>query len=173
VAERSLQVSGASVLLLMLQLAILAAYAIILTASLLVDHRQIDTAMLRSRGAGPWQLTLLSLGEALLLAVPAVLLGPWLAAGALSVLNAAGPLADVGLSIAPRVTAEAYLAAAAAGAVCIVLMVLPVLIGAGRFADAERQVSRQETRTFGQRMGLDVALVAISAIALWQLRAYG
>jgi ABC-type lipoprotein release transport system permease subunit len=172
-AERSLQVSGASVLLLMLQLAILAAYAIILTASLLVDHRQVDTAMLRSRGAGPWQLTLLSLGEALLLAVPAVLLAPWLAAGALTLLNVVGPLADVGLNIVPRVTSQAYLAAAAAGATCVVLMVLPVLIGARRFADAERQVSRQETRTFGHRMGLDIALVAISAIALWQLRAYG
>jgi hypothetical protein len=173
VAERSLQVSGASVLLLMLQLAILAAYAIVLTASLLVDHRQVDTAMLRSRGAGPIQLTLLSLAEALLLAIPAVLLAPWLAAAALAVLNAAGPLADVGLNIEPRVTPQAYLAAAAAGVVCVGLMVVPVLIGARRFADAERELSRQETRTFGHRMGLDVALVAISAIALWQLRSYG
>ena len=172
-AERSLLVSGASVLLLMLQLAILAAYAIVLTAALLVDHRRIDTAMLRTRGADPWQLTLLSLGEALLLAVPAVLLGPWLAAAALLALNAAGPLADVGLTLAPRVTSQAYLAAAAAGAVCVALMVVPVLLGARRFAEAERDVSRAETRTFGQRMGLDVALLAISAIALWQLRLYG
>jgi hypothetical protein len=173
VAERSLQVSGASVLLLMLQLAILAAYAIVLTASLLVDHRRVDTAMLRSRGAGPIQLTLLSLAETLLLAIPAVLLAPWLAAAALAVLNTAGPLADVGLSIEPHVTPQAYLAAAAAGVVCLGLMVVPVLIGARRFADAERELSRQETRTFGHRMGLDVALVAISAIALWQLRSYG
>ncbi|HEY7526150.1 MAG TPA: FtsX-like permease family protein, partial [Candidatus Limnocylindria bacterium] len=172
-AERSLQVSGASVLLLMLQLAILAAYAIVLTASLLVDQRRVDTAMLRSRGAGPIQLTLLSLAEALLLAIPAVLVAPWLATAALALLNAAGPLADVGLSIEPRVTPPAYLAAAAAGIVCVALMVVPVLLGARRFAEAERELSRQETRTFGQRMGLDVALIAISGIALWQLRSYG
>ncbi|HEX6656215.1 MAG TPA: FtsX-like permease family protein, partial [Candidatus Limnocylindria bacterium] len=133
----------------------------------------IDTAMLRTRGADPWQLTLLSLGEALLLAVPAVLLGPWLAAAALLALNAAGPLADVGLTLDPRVTSQAYLASAAAGAVCVALMVVPVLVGARRFAESERDVSRAETRTFGQRMGLDVALLAVSAIALWQLRIYG
>jgi hypothetical protein len=42
--ERSLLVSRTGVLLLVAQLAILAAYAIVLTASLLVDHRRIDTA---------------------------------------------------------------------------------------------------------------------------------
>ncbi|HEY7525679.1 MAG TPA: FtsX-like permease family protein, partial [Candidatus Limnocylindria bacterium] len=96
-----------------------------------------------------------------------------LATAALALLNAAGPLADVGLSIEPRVTSAAYLAAAAAGIVCVALMVVPVLIGARRFAETERELSRQETRTFGQRMGLDMALIAISGIALWQLRSYG
>ena len=69
-AERSLLVSRTGVLLLMAQLAILAAYAIVLTAALLVDHRRVDTALLRSRGAGAWQVALLALAEGLLLAVP-------------------------------------------------------------------------------------------------------
>ena len=90
-AERSLLVSRTGVLLLMAQLAILAAYAIILTASLLVDHRRIDTALLRSRGAGPAQVALLALAEGLLLAIPAVLVAPWLAVAALSLLNVVGP----------------------------------------------------------------------------------
>jgi hypothetical protein len=172
-AERSLLVSRTGVLLLLAQLAILAAYAIVLTASLLVERRRIDTALLRSRGAGPWQVALLSLAEGLLLAVPAVLIAPWLAVAALSLFNVVGPLADVGLDIVPRVTADGYVAAGAIGVVCVVLLVLPALLTARGFAAEQRELSRQETRTFGQRMGIDVALLAVSAIALWQLRMYG
>jgi len=172
-AERSLLVSGASVLLLMLQLTILAAYAIVLTASLMVEQRRIETALLRSRGAGPLQVALLALGEGVLLAAPAVLLAPWLAVGALSVLNVAGPLADAGLALQPHVTLDAYVAAALAGLLCVVLLSVPALLAARNFSTTERERSRQETRTFGQRMGIDVALLAVAGIALWQLRLYG
>ena len=172
-AERSLVVSRAGVLLLMVQLGILAAYAIILTASLLVDHRRIDTALLRSRGAAPWQVAMLALAEGLLLAVPAVVVAPWVTVGALNLLNVVGPLADVGLEIVPRVSMDGYLAAAAAGIVCVGLLVLPALLGARGFAAEQGELSRQETRTFGQRMGIDVALLALTGIAVWQLRLYG
>jgi ABC-type lipoprotein release transport system permease subunit len=172
-AERSLLVSRTGVLLLLAQLAILAVYAIILTASLLVDRRRIDTALLRSRGAGPLQVSLLALAEGLSLALPAVLVAPWLAVAALTLFNLVGPLADVGLRIVPRVTLDSYVAAGVIGLVCVVLLVLPVLVAARGFAAEQRGLSRQETRTFGQRMGLDIALVAVSGIALWQLRLYG
>jgi hypothetical protein len=171
--ERSLLVSRTGVLLLIAQLAILAAYAIVLTASLLVDHRRIDTALLRSRGAGPWQVAALALLEGLLLAIPAVLIAPWLAAAALNVLNDAGPLAAVGLRIVPHVGTDAYVAAGVAGIGCVALLVLPALLAARGFATEQAGQSRQETRTFGQRMGIDVALLALTGIALWQLRLYG
>jgi hypothetical protein len=172
-AERSLLVSRTNLLMLMVQLGILATYAVILIASLLVDHRRIDTALLLSRGAGPWRVAGLALAEGLLLAIPAVLLGPWLAIAAVEALNVVGPLADVGLRIAPRVTQDAYVAAGAVGVVCVALLVLPAMLGARSFAAEQRGLSRQETRTFGQRMGLDIALLAVSGIALWQLRLYG
>ena len=172
-AERSLLVSRTGVLLLVAQLSILAAYAIILTASLLVDHRRLDTAMLRSRGAGTAQIAALGLAEGLLLAIPAVLVAPWLAVAALEVLNVAGPLAEVGLRISPRVTLEGYLAGGAAGMVSAVLLALPAVLSRRGFAAEQGGLSRQETRTFGQRMGIDIALLAVTGVALWQLRFYG
>jgi hypothetical protein len=172
-AERSLLVSRTGVLLLMAQLAVLAAYAIILTASLLVDHRRIDTALLRSRGAGARQVGLLALAEGLLFAIPAVLAAPWLAVAGLRLFNVVGPLADVRLRIVPLVTLDGYLAAGAAGIVCVALLVLPAALAARGFATEQGGLSRQETRTFGQRMGIDVALLAVTGIALWQLRLYG
>ena len=172
-AERSLLVTRTEVLLLMAQLAIMAGYAILLTASLLVDHRRVETALLRSRGAGAGRIAWLAFIEGLLLVVPAVIVAPWLAVAGSSVLNFAGPLADIGLPIEPTVTTDSYLLAGAAGLACLVLLTLPAFFAGRNFASAERELSRQETRTFGQRLGLDIALLAISAIALWQLSLYG
>ncbi len=172
-AERSLLVSRTGVLLLIAQLAIMAAYAIILIASLLVDHRRIDTALLRSRGAGPSQVALLALAEGLLLAVPAVLVAPWLAVASLSLLNVVGPFAEASLQLVPRVSLDGYVAAGVAGIGCVALLVLPAFLASRGFAAEQGGLSRQETRTFGQRMGIDIALLAVTGIALWQLRLYG
>lgn len=172
-AERSLLVSRTSVVLLMAQLALLAGYAIVLIAALLVDHRRVDTALLRARGAGSLHVARLSLIEALVFAVTAVVAAPTLAAAAVGLFNVVGPLADVGLGLAPTVTTDAYLAAGAAAALCVVLLVLPAAMSARAFAQEQGGRSRQETRTLGQRMGLDVVLIAVTGIALWQLRLYG
>ncbi len=171
--ERSLLVSRTGVLLLMAQLAILAAYAIALTADLIVDHRRLDTALMRSRGGGPLQVGALAFAEALLLALPAGLLGPWLAAAALRLFNVAGPLAGIGLEIEPAITADAYVAAGAAAIGCAVLLVMPTLLAARSYAAERSGRARQETRNLGQRLGLDIALLAVTGIALWQLRLYG
>ena len=53
------------------------------------------------------------------------------------------------------------------------LLVLPALTAARSFMDEQAGVSRQETRTLGQRIGIDLALLAVTVIALWQLRLYG
>ena len=62
-AERSLLVSRTGVLLLTIQLVVLAAYAVLLSAALLIEHRRVDTAMLQSRGAGLWRIVALALIE--------------------------------------------------------------------------------------------------------------
>ena len=172
-AERSLLVSRTGVLLLTVQLVALAAYAVLLSASLLVEHRRVETAMLRSRGAGRARIVGLALIEGLLLTVPAALAAPWLAAAALRAFNLGGPLADIGLTIEPEVTTDAYLAAAAAAAVCLVALTVPPFLTTRSFAAVHGKVARGETAGIGQRLGLDLALVAVAAIGLWQLRHYG
>ncbi len=172
-AERSLLVSRTGVLLLTAQLAVLAAYAILLTAALLVDHRRVDTALLRSRGAGAGQVAGMAVAEGLLLTVPAGLAGPWLAAVALQAFNLTGPLAEIGLRIDPVVTTDAYAAAGIAAAACLLALALPALLAARSYAAVHGAISRGETRTIGQRLGLDLALLAVAGIGLWQLRHYG
>ncbi len=172
-AQRSLLVSRTGILLLVIQLVVLAAYAVLLSAALLVEHRRVDTAMLRSRGAGPIRIAALALVEGLVLVVPAAVLGPWLAFAGLQLFNVIGPLADIGLHLDPSVTPDAYVAAAAAAVVCLVALLLPAIPSRRSFAAVQSGVSRAGTRPAGQRLGLDIALLAIAAIGLWQLRLYG
>ena len=172
-AERSLLASRTGVLLLTVQFVVLAAYAVLLSAALLVEHRRIDTAMLRSRGAGPARIGALALVEGLLLTVPATIAAPWLAAAALGAFNVAGPLTEIGLQIHPVVSAESYLAAGVAAAACLVALLLPALPTVRSFASVHGSVTRAETRSLGTRLGLDLALLAVAGLGLWQLRHYG
>ena len=68
--DRATLVSRSGVLLLTIQFAILAAYAIILVAGMLIERRRIEVALLRSRGASTLHLTAMAFGEALMLGDP-------------------------------------------------------------------------------------------------------
>ena len=172
-AHTSLLVSRSGVVVLTIQFAVLAGYALLLVAGLLVEQRKVETALLRSRGAGTGHIVVMSIIEALILVVPAVVAAPWLAVGILDLLNVGGPLADAGIRISPHVNETVIIAAAIAGLACIIGLVLPAL-GAGRGLAMVRQtISRQGNRPLAQRLGIDLALVVLAGIGLWQLRQYG
>ena len=172
-ADRSLLVARTGVLILTVQLTVLAGYALLLTAGLLIDQRRVETALLRSRGASTGQIATLALMEGILLAVPAALIGPWLAAASLRLLNVFGPLAEIGLDLEPQVTLAAYLLAGLAAAACIAALVFPAFTAARSLVDARGARGRQQRRGVAQRAGLDLALLAVAAIGFWQLRHYG
>ena len=74
-------------------------YYLSLVAGLIVRSRSVEIAMLKSRGATAWQLGILGLGEGLLLAVPAVIAGPFVALAAVRLLGSTfsrstGPVMD-------------------------------------------------------------------------------
>jgi hypothetical protein len=169
-AERSLRLARAGVLVPSIQLALLAGYGLIVTAALLVERRRRTTESLRLRGATTPQIAGMAFVEALLIALPAVVVAPWLAAVALRALNYAGPLADIGLRVEPRVSTSAYGLAAVAAFVCIAALVLPAL-RAGRSAVVHER-RRLPLARFAQRTHLDLVLVALALLGYWQLRHY-
>jgi ABC-type antimicrobial peptide transport system permease subunit len=172
-ANTSLLVSRSGVVVLTIQFAVLAGYALLLVAGLLVEQRRVETALLRSRGAGTAHIVLMSIIEALILVVPAVVAAPWLAVGVLDLLNVGGPLADAGIRISPHVNETVMIAAAIAGIACIIGLVLPALSAGRGLAMVRQTMSRQGNRTLAQRLGIDLALVVLAGIGLWQLRQYG
>ncbi len=171
-AERSLLVARSGVLVPSLQLAILAAYAILFTAFLMAEERRVETALLQARGADSKHVASIALLEGALLAVPAALLGPWLAALSLQLLNRFGPLADIGLDLDPRLGVESYALAGAAALACVAALVIPAL-RAQRIAQSVAQTGRPPAQGIVQRARLDLVLLALALLAYWQLRRYG
>lgn len=169
-AEDSLHLARAGVLVPFIQLALLAAYGLIVTTALLLERRYRVTETLRLRGGTALQITTLALLEATLIAVPAVALAPWLAAGSLTLLNHVGPLADIGVELEPHVTTTSYLLAVAAGAVCILGLALPAL--RARRVSVARERRRPALAGLAQRAHLDLVVAALALLGYWQLRHY-
>ena len=172
-ASKALLVAQSSALLLFAQFAVVAVYAILLVAGMLVERRRPESALLRSRGAGSMHLALLALGEATLLAVPAVAVAPFAAQAVLRLMGTVGPLATAGVLAPVGVDGAAVTAAVVAGLGCIVVLTLPALPRTTTLSGVRAALSRQVGRTLAQRLGLDLVLVAVAGLAVWQLRMYG
>ena len=170
--DRSVLVAQSGILLLLVQFGVLAGYAVILVAALLADRRRTETALLRARGAGLGHLVRMAAGEAVLVVVPAVLAAPWIAALLVAAVGLNPALQEVGLAAPPPGPAT-FAVAGITGLVAFVALVLPTLAGGISIAGVRAAAGRQAGRTLPQRLGLDLALVLLAAIALVQLRLYG
>jgi hypothetical protein len=170
---RSVLVSRSGITLVTIQFVILAGYAVLLVAGLLVERRRSEIALLRSRGASATHLTRMALLEAIFLAVPAAAVAPLLAVGLVTLLGTAGPIAGLGLIDDVAISGPTIVASVIAGAVAVVILTLPTLFVSASPAGARAADARQGRASLPQRLGLDIALVAIAAVALAQLRLYG
>jgi hypothetical protein len=156
------------------QVAVLALYALGLAGRLLRSGRSVETELVRARGATPRQLGATALLEGVLLVVPAVLVAPLLASLLTAALGRLPLLTDAALVLRPRPGLSAWLAALVAGTACLVVLVAPAVSGARRtFAGVRAGVGRRDPAQVAQRYGLDLALVVVAVIGVWQLRRTG
>jgi FtsX-like permease family len=170
---RSVLVSRSGVILLTIQFAVLAGYSIVLVAGMLVERRRSEIALMRSRGASGGHLIAMAIFEAAILAIPAAILAPWLALGIVALLGTVGPAAGLGIASSAAIGVSALVVSALAGLACIVALTLPTLFVSASPAGARAAEGRQARTTLPQRLGLDLALIAVAGVALWQLRLYG
>ncbi|MFE3018914.1 FtsX-like permease family protein [Streptomyces sp. NPDC059256] len=164
--ERALLVSRATLLLVSLQLVLLAGYTLLLVARLLGQERDSETRVLVARGASRRRLGALAALEALLLALPAAVCAPLLAGPLTRLLAGHGLLARIGLrdelgDTGP--TPQLWLIGAAVALACATAVTIPALSAA--------RAARGRARTLPGplRAGADVALLAVAAVAYWQL----
>ncbi|MFB7594357.1 FtsX-like permease family protein [Streptomyces sp. NPDC056160] len=163
--DRSLLVARSTLLIAALQLALLAGYALLLVARLLSSERAGETRLLRARGGSRARLAALAATEALLLAVPAVICAPLLAGPLTRLLAGHGALARIGLHPDVPLTGGpgVWLVAAGVALGCALAVTLPALtssLAPGR---------RARALPAPLRAGADVGLLAVAAVAYWQL----
>ncbi len=170
--DRSVLVTQSGILLLLIQFGVVAGYAVILVSALLVDRRRTETALLQARGAGFGHLVRMALAEALLIVVPAVVAAPWIAALLVAAVRLNPALEGVGLGT-PLPGPATFAVSGLAGLLALLALTLPTLATGVSIAGVRAAVGRQVGRTLPQRLGLDLVLVVMAALALFQLRLYG
>lgn len=169
----SLVVARSLLLIGSLQLLLLAAAAAALAARLLASQRASETALLSARGAARVQLVLASLAEAALVVV----------AGAAAGLAGGSYLADrlmsgSGLAAARTGGFSGIMRAGVAGgawwpAAAIMVLVVAVIMWPALRPVTPGAVRLRRNRLAGAaRAGLDVVLIGLGALALWELRRY-
>lgn len=168
----SLAVTRSSVLVTGLLLLVLAIAALAQTARLMAERRHSEQHLMRARGASNRQLLRVGAIEALALGLLTTALGPPLALGAYSVISRQPALAEAGMNQSPGLPPLVWGVSAVVGLLLVAILVLPLLRRGGTFVDAEQARSRPSGRAAFQRGGVDLALVALAALAYWQLRSY-
>lgn len=171
--EGSILVGRGGILLLTALFAVLAGYAILLVGGMLVDRRRPELAILRSRGTSTAHLAAMSVAEGLLLAVPAVVVAPPLALLVVRLLGAVGPMAGAGLLGDIPIGAPAVGVAALAALIGVVGLTVPTVLAGASPGAARAERGRPGRLTTAGRYGIDLAVVALAALAIWQVRFYG
>jgi hypothetical protein len=171
--DRSVAVSRGGVVLVILQFVLLAGYAVLLAGALLVERRRAEVAILRARGARVSQVGLLALGESLAIAVPATVLAPLVALGLIGIIGSQGAVGDAGIIAAPSLSLTVLLVTALAGLACVLVLSLPALVSDVDLAHVRAAIGRPFGRTLAQRLGLDLVLLVVTGIGLYQLQSYG
>jgi hypothetical protein len=162
-----------AVLAVIIEFGIMAAYALVLVAGLLIERRRVRSALLEARGAGSGHLGGLALGEALLLMAPTVILAPVIALAVAQVVAGLGPLSNLGLGGDVALTQAAFVVPLIAALLGTLGLTIPALMAQGDPSQARARAGRQAGATIAQRAGLDVALVIVAALGLWQFQQHG
>ncbi|HEX6471714.1 MAG TPA: FtsX-like permease family protein [Streptosporangiaceae bacterium] len=167
-------VSRSTMAIPIVQLLVLAGYALVLVARLLAEHRRMEVAALRARGASLRQLSMLTAGEGILFSLPAVAAAPLLAPALLHLAGSVSIIKATGLRLGAGPSPAMWAAAAVAGAGCAVALTLPAVHGVTRsYVAAQAARGRGDRRGWAQRAGADLALAVVAALGIWQLIHYG
>jgi hypothetical protein len=173
----SLVVARSLLLIGSLQLLLLAIAAAALAARLLTSQRDEETALLSARGVARAQLVRASLAEVCLLAVvgtaAGVVAGCYLADLLISAsgLPASGGTGDPVSVLRRGLAGAAWWPAVVIMILVVIVVMWPALRPATPGAARERR-GRPAALASVARAGLDVALIALGALAFWELHHY-
>ena len=164
-------ISRSLLLIGLLELLVMSAATLTLMARALAGERRAETALLRARGGAERQLVRLGVAESTLIVAPAVIIGPvvgvWLAgrlaSGRVHLADAAGAAGGHGFPV------SIWLLALAIAAVSLPILLFPSVRAAVSPIGVATMRGRQRAVGAASRAGADLALVALAAVACWEL----
>jgi ABC-type antimicrobial peptide transport system permease subunit len=166
-----LVVTRSTVVVVSLLLLVLAIAAMAQTARLFTESRIGERRLMRSRGASGGHLLALTTVEAVLIGLLTTALSPALAAVVYRLIAAQPPMVAAGMPATARISATAWMTAAAVSLAFVIVLVAP-LLARSRGASEEQPSARQSKTSAFMRSGIDVALIVVAALAYWQLLSY-
>ncbi len=174
--ERRSFFTSIPLLLLLTIMVITVLYYMAMMVSYLVQSREDDVALLRSRGVSMAQLVRLYAIEGLVITAVAVIVAPLLAMGVIAISGKLPYFTEItgGALLPVNWRWMPFLVSAAVGALGLAIFVIPSVIGArtGLIIHKLRS-SRPPEVPFFQRYYLDVMVLAIGGLVFWELNARG
>ena len=174
--RRRFQFAQSTLLMIVLQLvgAVLV-YAVVASA-MLAEQRTEDTAWLRSRGARQRDIAMLHLVEAAVLTAPAVVLGPLIGMGLVSLLGLVPPFDEAvaatggGTFLPVSLPPESWYLALGAGALALLAQAAPTYRATRQTMVTTRRERGRPPASWSQRALIDVAVVALGALLIFELQ---
>ena len=151
-------------------------YYVAVLSAMLAAQRSKEVALLKSRGAARPQILGVFALEGLTLAVLGALLGPLLAAAAISLLGLIPPLSHLTANelLPVNLTRNAFMLSAIGGAMSLVALMIPAIRSSRVDVTTERQFrARPAQQPTFQRYYLDVLLLIVGVLLFRQLTEQG
>ena len=150
-------------------------YYVFLVSVLIVRSRAPELALLKSRGATTAQLVVLMFVEGVLLAIPAIAVGPFVSLLVVTTLGRVFSASIAGFNVVPvALSTESFLLGAGGGLLCVLTLTLSALVTARHGIVEFRQVGARPPETsFIHRYYLDLLLLAFIGLLWWQVEQQG
>ncbi len=167
---RTADFQRAPLTILLIQIAAIALFYVALISVAVVERQGEQIALLRGRGSSTGQIVALYALEGLALALPAILVAPFIAAGVTALLGFTPVFGDVtGGALPVSFEPMAFPLAALGAALSIIALTAPAFVVARRGPQGQRRALARPAAGFIQRYYLDVVLVGFALLALWEL----
>ena len=174
--SRRFQFAQSTLLMILLQLVGAVLVYAVVAAAMLAEQRTEDTAWLRSRGARQRDVAILHIVEAAILTAPAIILGPLIGMGLISLLGFVPPfdqalvLTGAGPFLPVSLPAEAWYLALGAGALALAAQAVPTYRATKQTIVTTRRERGRPPASWTQRALIDAAVAALGALLIFELQ---
>ena len=168
---RSADFQQAPLTILLVEISAIALFYVVLISFAVVERQAEEIALFRARGSSNGQVVALYALEGIVLALPAILVAPFIAGGATALLGLTPVFSGISDGELLPITFQplAFPLAALGALLSVVALTVPAFVVSRRGPAGQRRAMARPGVSVIQRYYLDVVLVGFALLALWEL----